>query len=136
VGGKIYAIGGASSSGASLNVVEAYTPGPRSTGYILFKNWTLYGGGPGALATRGHLLDLGSRWDNCRCDHGGCGSCEWHNFSLLDRKRKMTPRAFEKFVSRTDLFPPNRTGRLLFKHHDGTGTEEYRGRICWPSGRR
>ncbi|PYJ61740.1 MAG: hypothetical protein DME24_05770, partial [Verrucomicrobia bacterium] len=38
VGGKIYAIGGASSSGASLNVVEAYTPGPRSTGYILFKN--------------------------------------------------------------------------------------------------
>ena len=35
-GGKIYGIGGA--SGAPLNVVEAYTPGPRVTGYILYKN--------------------------------------------------------------------------------------------------
>ena len=30
VGGKIYAIGG--------NLVQAYTPGPRVTGYILYKN--------------------------------------------------------------------------------------------------
>ena len=37
VGGKIYAMGGAS-SGAFLNVVEEYTPGPRVTGYILYKN--------------------------------------------------------------------------------------------------
>ena len=36
VGGKIYAIDGYASG--YLNVVEAYTPGPRVTGYILFKN--------------------------------------------------------------------------------------------------
>ena len=35
VGGKIYAIGGA---GPSANVVQAYTPGLRFTGYILYKN--------------------------------------------------------------------------------------------------
>src|SRR5437660_673528 len=36
-GGKIYAIGGVKNGGI-LNVVEAYTPGPRLTGYILYKN--------------------------------------------------------------------------------------------------
>ena len=36
VGGKIYAIGGYASG--YLNVVEAYTPGSRLTGYILYKN--------------------------------------------------------------------------------------------------
>ena len=37
VGGKIYAIGG-NLVQAYLNVVQAYTPGPRLTGYILYKN--------------------------------------------------------------------------------------------------
>ena len=36
VGGKIYAIGGFFSG--DRNVVEAYLPGPRVTGYILYKN--------------------------------------------------------------------------------------------------
>src|SRR5438309_1127058 len=41
VGGKIYAIGGydfQNTGDVYLNVVEAYTPGPRLTGYILYKN--------------------------------------------------------------------------------------------------